>query len=395
MAASAGSTGILYAAAPVKCYAFITPGGCQRGSPSTCRLPFVGNEQILKCRPKSFSSLRMIYAPPGSGYVEREDETEYYPDTYDPMMEYPGTMRPGRTPENQAYENLPCGDSDPDPVPWPHFQEIEWHHPWEPPHPHPIPMEEFIEQHGRWASVEEEAQMRMDVRRGVRERRELEELEKAGASTLIVDEDEDEVEEETPQLDLGQGVESLISAAEEATKERVEEDKAESEEDEVDFLLDLGLDADDGDDVSSGSASGIGEEGDDDGDEPAFGTSGQSPGDLLEAMQSMIDIEGEADPQGTNDEGAEDDDIDLDIDLGLLDEADETPSEKNGGNDEFISEEADDDMGITMIGDDDGFSGGEDDMGGDFQSMTLDEYSSNEDMGDEEGFFDDGGFDYD
>lgn len=331
----------------------------------------------------------MIYAPPGSGYVERDEETDYYPDTYEPMMEYPGTMRPGRTPENQAYENLPCGDNDPDPVPWPHFQEIEWHHPWEPPHPHPIPMEEFIEQHGRWASVEEEAQMRMDVRRGVRERRELEELEKAGASTLIVDEDEDEVEEETPQLDLGQGVESLIGAAEEATKERVEDDKTENEEDEVDFLLDLGLDADDGDDDLTDSATSIDEEGDDDGDEPAFGTSGQSPGDLLEAMQSMIDMEGETDSQGASDEGA-DEDIDLDIDLGLLDEGEEAPTE------EAVSNGDDDDMGVTMVGDDDGFSGGgEADADGDFQSMTLDEYSSNEDMGDEEGFFDDGGFDYD
>jgi len=326
----------------------------------------------------------MIYAPPGSGYTEREEETDYYPDTYEPMMEYPGTMRPGRTPENQAYENLPCGDSDPDPVPWPHFQEIEWHHPWEPPHPHPIPMEEFIEQHGRWASVEEEAQMRMDVRRGVRERRELEELEKAGASTLIVDEDEDEVEEETPALDLGQGVESLIGAAEEAAKELVDDESGkaagdEEEEEEVDFLLDLGLDADDGDDDSTASAVGIGEEGDEDedGDEPAFGTGGQSPGDLLEAMQSMIDMEGgEADsPPGAGDEVEED--IDLDIDLGLLDEGDESPPA-----------EEDSDESITMIGEDDSFTaGGEEEMGGDFQSMTLDEYSSNEDMGDDEGFF--------
>lgn len=330
----------------------------------------------------------MVYAPPGSGYIEREDESDYYPDTYDPMMEYPGTMRPGRTPENQAYENLPCGDSDPDPVPWPHFQEIEWHHPWEPPHPHPIPMEEFIEQHGRWASVEEEAQMRMDVRRGVRERRELEELEKAGASTLIVDEDEDEVEEETPRLDLGQGVESLIGAAKEATTERVDEEKVDDDADEVDFLLDLGLDADDGDDDSSDASAGVG---DDDGDEPAFGTSSQSPGDLLEAMQSMIDMEGESGSQDSNEE-SEDEDIDLDIDLGLLDEGDETPTEEDNGDGD---DDDDDDMGITMIGDDDSFSGGEDDMGGDFQSMTLDEYSSNEDMGDDEGFFDDGGFDYD
>ena len=93
--------------------------------------------------------LNMVYAPPGSGYLDHEDETSVYPESYDPMMEYPGTMRPGKTKENQAFENLPLADTDPDPVPWPHFQEIEWHHLWEPPHPHSTPMEEFIEQQGR------------------------------------------------------------------------------------------------------------------------------------------------------------------------------------------------------------------------------------------------------
>jgi hypothetical protein len=63
----------------------------------------------------------------------------------------------------------------PNPVPWPHFQEIEWHHRWDPPHEQALEMEEFIELQGRWASVEDEAEMRMGMRRGVRERRELEE----------------------------------------------------------------------------------------------------------------------------------------------------------------------------------------------------------------------------
>ena len=90
------------------------------------------------------------------------------------MLEYPGTMRPGRTPENMPYHDLPGLDiTDDDPVPWPHFQEIEWHHKWEPPHESALAMEEFIEVQGRWASVEEEAEMRMGMRRGVRERREM------------------------------------------------------------------------------------------------------------------------------------------------------------------------------------------------------------------------------
>ena len=63
----------------------------------------------------------MVRAPPGSGYLRHDasDETEMalshpeltkddalqisppaFPDTYEPMLEYPGTMRPGRTPEN-------------------------------------------------------------------------------------------------------------------------------------------------------------------------------------------------------------------------------------------------------------------------------------------------------
>jgi len=388
--AAAALSGIILCGAAVAVEAFAPPRR-EIAGPSLGGLTFVGRV----ARRRALQPL-MIYAPPGSGYVEPEDEIDYYPDTYEPMMEYPVTMRPGRVSENQAYENLPCGDDDPDPVPWPHFQEIEWHHQWEPPHPHPVPMEEFIEQQGRWATVEEEAQMRMDVRRGVRERRELEELEKAGASTLIVDEDDDDEEDEpTTQLELGSGVDSIMGAAEKVSKERVkvqeeEVEEEEEEEEEVDFLLDLGLDVvdDDADEDSADTSAG------DDGDEPAFATGGQRPEDLLSAMQSMIDMEGDGD--GDGDDG--DEDIDLDIDLGLLDDDDVAgPTEDGDGND--IEVEENDDMGITMIGDDDDFvvggGGGEDDMGGGFQTIPLDEFSGNEDMGDEEGFFDDGGFDYD
>ena len=37
-------------------------------------------------------------------------------------------------------------------VPWPHFQQISWHHRYRPPHPYALSMEEFIEKEGRWAS---------------------------------------------------------------------------------------------------------------------------------------------------------------------------------------------------------------------------------------------------
>eukprot|EP00339_Tiarina_fusa_P026986 CAMPEP_0117041886 /NCGR_PEP_ID=MMETSP0472-20121206/29210_1 /TAXON_ID=693140 ORGANISM="Tiarina fusus, Strain LIS" /NCGR_SAMPLE_ID=MMETSP0472 /ASSEMBLY_ACC=CAM_ASM_000603 /LENGTH=342 /DNA_ID=CAMNT_0004752991 /DNA_START=152 /DNA_END=1176 /DNA_ORIENTATION=- len=212
------------------------------------------------------ASRLMIRAPPGSGYATPEDETSELPDSYDPMMEYPGTMRPGRTPENMPFHDLPIADSDPDPVPWPHFQEIEWHHKWAPPHPHPIPMEEFIEQQGRWATPEMEAAMRAGNRRDARRRREMEE--EAKRETLIMDDDDDQDE---PQ-DLGDGMfgqlgsaaDQAVTAAATAPRDAgTEETEAASEgvEDEDDgglddFLLDLGLDSyDDVDNNGSAAAS--------------------------------------------------------------------------------------------------------------------------------------------
>ena len=57
-------------------------------------------------------------------------------------------MRPGRTPENMPFHDLPLDVDGKELIPWPHFQQIEWHHRWDPPHEHPIPMEEFIELNG-------------------------------------------------------------------------------------------------------------------------------------------------------------------------------------------------------------------------------------------------------
>lgn len=53
-------------------------------------------------------------------------------------------------------------------------------------------MEEFIETEGRWATAEDEAEMRMTARRGVRERREAEEAGGDTAGTVVLDDDEDE-----------------------------------------------------------------------------------------------------------------------------------------------------------------------------------------------------------
>ncbi len=351
-------------------------------------LPFIGTQP-----PTTTNTHLHLRAPPGSGYFTDEDEESFFPSTYDPMMEYPGTMRPGRTAENQPYSSLPIQESDPDPVPWPHFQQVEWHHNWGSPHEHPIPMEEFIEMHGRWASAEVEAEMRAGARRGVRERRELEEAAKE-ATAFVVDDDDDEDDEDgedgVPKLELGEGVDALMGAGNEAAASisqsgkgmvgggsaMVDEDE-DGGDDGDDFLADLGLDgvddSDDEDEVDD----------DVDGEEPAFATGDDGTGGLVEALQSMIDAEGGATAGAVD--GGDDGEIDIDFDdLGLHfdDEDDEDDDEEDSEGD--VSDDDDDDF---VIEDDDDIS-----MGGD--DMTLDDMLNNEDMGaDDE--FDDGGFDYD
>ena len=257
---------------------------------------------------KALTSTRLhIYAPPGSGYAQREDEEDALPSTYEPMMEYPGTMRPGRTPENMPFQDLPIGDNDPDPVPWPHFQQIEWHHRWDPPHEHPIPMEDFIEMHGRWATPEMEAAMRSGARRDVRERREQAESEKR--DTIITDDDDDDDMAAVPDIPiaLGDGIfgqlgstadEALTAAATSPDREE-KEDEEEGEDFDAgldDFLLDLGLDAE-LDDSSGDSAEGS----EDDGDE-GDGISVKSEGGSVTASINVDD--------------------DSDLDLGLDEEDD-------------------------------------------------------------------------
>ena len=288
-----------------------------RGFSPLCRIQRSSSSSLLP----SPSRAGMVYAPPGSGYhrspppeeVSVDDDDEQasldlpssshpqltmrdlslisprsLPATYEPMLEYPGTMRPGRTPENMPYHDLPNLDAhDPDPVPWPHFQEIEWHHRWDPPHEQALDMEEFIEVQGRWASVEDEAEMRMGMRRGVRERREMEEMNSGigggggggvaptptaggGDGQMIIMDDDDEDDDGGydgtvgGNLGLGDGVSALlrgtdprggrgsvdgaVSAVDDIDDDDVDDgsadDEGEEEEDD-DFLLDLGLGGDD------------------------------------------------------------------------------------------------------------------------------------------------------
>lgn len=318
--------------------------------------------------------------PPGSGYMSEEDEQSFFPDTYEPMMEYPGTMRPGRTPENQPFSSLPIQESDPDPVPWPHFQEIEWHHNWGSPHEHPIPMEDFIEMQGRWASAEMEAEMRAGARRGVRERREIEESQKA-ASFILDDDDEEDEEDDEIKIDFGEGVNAFLDGGKKKTKAAVAEDEEEDEVEEDDgtddFLLDLGLDGED--DVSLEDEQDEEEETDRTvrDKEPAFASRKGSKG-ILETMQSMIDADDGMDETDDTDIDLNFDDLDLDFGD---DDDEESGMDDDGDDDEFMMDDFD-------INDEDDDEEEEDDM------IPLDDMIGDEDMG-EEDEFDDGGFDYD
>jgi len=294
-------------------------------------------------------------------------------------------MRPGRTPENVPYQDLPIGDSDPgDPVPWPHFQQIEWHHQWEPPHEHPVPMELFIEQQGRWATPEMEAAMRAGVRQSVRDRQELAEREKR--EMIITDDDDDEdydqVVDADDQQELGDGVfGKLGSAADQAAtaaattaaptkakegggaeQKRKGEGTAEQfdEDDGLDdFLLDLGLDLDlDGDDDEDEDAGETTVE--------AAGGSGNKSSSAAAATTVSVD----------DDDDEEEDEVDDDASTGSIDLA--------------LEDDDDDDLVSGGIGAD-----VDDDVSG-VDTVPLEDFGDNDnDTLDTEDIFDEGGFDFD
>lgn len=307
--------------------------------------------------------------PPGSGYAGPDYEIDELPDSYEPMMEYPGTMRPGRTPENMPFHDLPIGDDDPDPVPWPHFQQIEWHHRWAPPHPHPIPMEDFIEQQGRWATPEMEAEMRAGSRRASRTRRQMEEDQKRDTLIMDDDEDDDDLADELPQ-ELGEGIFGQLGSTDDAkiiadavSPDRMNDSKKEEEEDDDedvdagldDFLLDLGLDS-------------LGDEDDDDDDAEETQVQPKKPSAGLEDV--VITEDGDEDdiaeevsvnPDVTASIDVDDDDDDLELGLDDdddLDDSMEVPLEDFG--------EDDNDMDTDNFFDDGGFDFGDGDGGGDF-----------------------------
>ena len=324
-------------------------------------------EHVPQKRNRRCPSFLGLFAPPGSGYMSDQDEVSQLPDTYEPMMEYPGTMRPGRTPENIPYQDLPIGDNDPDPVPWPHFQEIEWHHRWDPPHEHPTPMELFIEQQGRWATPELEAEMRAGVRRGIREKKEAEEALRRG--TIITDDDEDDDDDIVVDADasvaLGDGIfGQLGSAADQAATAAAvdpnnQNDEKAFSEDDVDadmdsdaslddFLLDLGLDSELGDDDEAESSSAGGSD--------SYGIS--------TVTKSLRDLEGSDD---------EDDDTSV-----------------ISSSQTIHVEEEDDDLDFED--DDDEMVGGDPSGGGPVPLDDFGDADDDENLG--EDIFDEGGFDF-
>jgi hypothetical protein len=339
---------------------------------------------------RSPSSLS-IFAPPGSGYSRPEDEESVLPDTYEPMMEYPGTMRPGRTPENMPFQDLPIGDDDPDPVPWPHFQQIEWHHQWEPPHEHPIPMEDFIEMNGRWATAEMEAAMRAGFRRDVRERREQAESEKR--DIIITDDDDDEVGEDPIALGdgifgkLGSDADKALTAA--ATAPPIEGEITEEEVDETaedegldDFLLDLGLDAELEDAPVEES--------------PVPPPTPKKAAKPVKAVKPVLEDDEDEGVRTVSDTvdlsfkvgaAASDDDVDDDDDDDDQNESIKMTS--NGGDTAAITVDDDSDMDLGIDA--------EDDMSNDdADTVPLDDYSDNDSLATEdEDIFDEGGFDFD
>jgi hypothetical protein len=288
-------------------------------------------------------------------------------------MAYPGTMRPGKTPENMPFQDLPIGDEYPDdPVPWPHFQQIEFHHIYPPPHPHPGTMESFIEMQGRWATPEEEAAMRAGTRRGVRQLQQQQKQQQGSSGGAIITDDADDDEEfslldtddfmekEEP-LALGEGIfgrlgsdadraataatvspSSLARQPAEEMESGIRKQQQVDEEDDGlldDFLLDLGLDADDDEEEA------LDDDIDDDGIEKASGSGG---------VTASIHVE-------------EDEDDDL-ATLGLDEEEDDldddgvstVPLDDFGENDTFDNEDIFDEGGFDF--DDGDFGGGDDDM---------------------------------
>ncbi|GMH99895.1 hypothetical protein TrLO_g770 [Triparma laevis f. longispina] len=199
-----------------------------------------------------------VKPPQGSPYYQPEDEPNPLPSGYTPMLEYPGTMRPSKVRENSPFEDLPlkqtmeealdentvtlpssevenggCGVN----VPWPHFQDIPYHITWGSANESEMPIEEFIDSHGRWLSEEEEE----ELQKGGRGKREVK-----SEDTVVVDDEEDE-EEEGSQFEEFDDVSSKLEDVEEVKDETADLDDDNDDGDDADDLDDDDEEEDDDD----------------------------------------------------------------------------------------------------------------------------------------------------
>jgi len=88
----------------------------------------------------------------GSMWAQPEDEPQFMPEGYKPDMTYPGTLRPGTTPENDPMDSLPQYILHRPP----NFLTMPWHIRWGAPHGAAQPIEEFVEKIGRWYTLEDQ-----------------------------------------------------------------------------------------------------------------------------------------------------------------------------------------------------------------------------------------------
>eukprot|EP00588_Corethron_pennatum_P028167 CAMPEP_0194314432 /NCGR_PEP_ID=MMETSP0171-20130528/11285_1 /TAXON_ID=218684 /ORGANISM="Corethron pennatum, Strain L29A3" /LENGTH=386 /DNA_ID=CAMNT_0039069847 /DNA_START=60 /DNA_END=1220 /DNA_ORIENTATION=- len=252
--AVSGAHATVRRATPRKPVAFVIGPGAAVRRP----LPFPAKFGRRRHRHRT-SVLRMVLPPPGSGYRGPEDEPDYMPEGYRPMMQYPGTMRPTMEKENIPYEDLPLDDDDVSPVPWPNFQDLPFYHHWGSPHEMQTQMEVFIENEGRWLSPEEEE----ELERGSKASRRGPPVAKPKASrpNVVIDDDEDDDEEGDGALGLigaiGETGARIREVAESAAQPSAGAD-AGDEDDGDDLLGALGLGDldDDDDDIEDGAADG-------------------------------------------------------------------------------------------------------------------------------------------
>jgi hypothetical protein len=378
---------------------YTSSGSTAQRLPTSRRTPSGSCTSRTVLPPRPVRVVRLWQLPPpgsfwiGSGDEEIDDlllDPGNMPKTYEPLMGYPGTMRPGMTPENMPYQDLPIADSDPDPVPWPHFQEIQWHHRWPPPHPNPDTMEDVIEKAGRWATPEQEAMFRAGARNTVRE---LQARAEAKQREWVITDDEVEPGEQDTEETLETVAEEgdtfvdgrlafgednlfgtlgsdddralteratsprarkMDEAAAVAAKQKQPSDTMMADDGLDDFFLDLGLDLDLDDESSSSSSA------------SEDGTM-KAPPKTNRARIGEVEEFDESD----------------------IAEEETTPSLADKGVTSSIEvEEDDDELAVLGLGDDDDAVLGDD-------TVPLEDFDADETDTGTENFFDEGGFDLD